>query len=184
MDDHVEIPDLPGYVSVKEAARMLGGISEQRVHTYINNGRLRAVRVGRGVAVLREDVENFQPNITGRPRKGAPLWHVPPSNNRLRMMLIIVQIKAGQRNKLIKRLEEIRQSGNHLFSGSVARYIAESETIAGQVEIELVWRGVTPQEEASTEEELEAFKQALDDVLDWKTAQYSTSKVLMHTSGQ
>lgn len=184
MDDHVEIPDLPGYISVKEAARVLGGISEQRVYAYINDGRLHAVRVGRSIAIPQEELETFQPNITGRPRKGSPLWRTPPPDNRLRMTLIIVQIKSGQHSKLIKRLEEIRQSGNHLFSGSVARYIAESETIAGQVEIELVWRGITQQEEVNIEQELEAFKQALNDVLDWNTARYSTSKVLMHTSGQ
>ena len=184
MDDHAEIPDLPGYLSVKEVARALGGISEQRVYAYINDGRLRAVRVGRSIAVPQEELENFQKHITGRPRKGAPPWHVPPSDNRLRMTLIIVRMKPGKRSQLLKRLEEIRQSGNYLFAGSVARYIAESETIAGQVEIELVWRGVAPHEETNTEEELEAFKQALSDVLDWSTAQYSTSRVLMHTSGQ
>lgn len=184
MDDHVEIPDLPGYITVKEAARILGGISEQRVYAYINEGRLRAVRVGRSIAIPQEDLETFQPNITGRPRKGSPLWHTPPSDNRLRMTLIIAQVKVGQREKLIKRLEEIRQAGTYLFSGSVARYIAESETIAGQIEIELVWRGVTPQTETKIEQELEAFKQALDDVLDWSKARYSTSKILMHTSGQ
>lgn len=182
-DQRVEIPELSGYISVKEAAKALG-ISSKRVYTYIEKGRLRAVRVGGSMAVLQEDVENFQPNITGRPRKGAPLWRIPPSDNRLRMTLIIVPIKPGKRNQLTKRLDEIRQSGNYLFAGSVARYIAESETIAGQVEIEFVWRGVTPQEEADIERELEAFKQALSDVLDWSTSQFSTSKILMHTSGQ
>lgn len=184
MEDHnIEVPELSGYVSVKEAAKELG-ISSKRVYTYVEQGRLRAVRVGGSLAVLQEDVENFQPNITGRPRKGSPLWHTPPSDNRLRMTLIIAEIKPGQRNKLMNRLEEIRQAGTHLFTGSVARYIAESETIAGQVEIELVWRGVTSQTEAKIEQELEAFKRAFDDVLDWSQARYSTSKILMHTSGQ
>lgn len=184
MEDHsIEVPELSGYVSVKEAAKELG-ISSKRVYTYIEQGRLRAVRVGGSLAVLQEDVESFQPNITGRPRKGSPLWHTPPSDNRLRMTLIIAQVKAGQREKLIKRLEEIRQSGAYLFSGSIARYIAESETIAGQIEIELVWRGVAPQTEARIEQELETFKRALDDVLDWSKARYSTSKILLHTSGQ
>lgn len=184
MKDHpAEIPELLGYISVKEAAKALG-ISSKRIYTYIEKERLRAVRIGGSIAVLQEDVESFQPNITGRPRKSAPLWRVPPSDNRLRLALITVQIKAGQHNKLVKRLEEIRQAGTHLFTGSVARYIAESETVTGQVAIEIVWRGVTEQEEAEIEKELEDFKHALSDVLDWSTAHYHTSRVLLHTSGQ
>jgi hypothetical protein len=71
-----------------------------------------------------------------------------------------------------------------LLSGTTARYIAESKNVAGQIEIELIWRGVKSEEEARRQQELEAFKQALADVLDWSTAQYGSSKVLLHTSGQ
>ncbi len=35
--------------------------------------------------------------------------------------------------------------------------------------------------EEKREQTLEAFRQALDNVLDWETAHYNTGKVLMHT---
>ena len=82
---------------------------------------------------------------------------------------------------LLQRLEEIRQRGQHNFPGTVARFIVESETIPGQLEISLVWRSTVMPSEEEREQALEAFRQALSDVLDWSTAQYSRGKVLMHT---
>lgn len=182
-NDQVEIPELSGYISVKDAAKKLG-ISSKRIYTHVEKGRLRAVRVGSSIAVFKEDVDNFQSNMTGRPRKGPPTWHVPPANNLLRITRITVQAKPGQSKALTKLLDEMRQSGSHLLAGTIARYISESETIAGQIEIELIWRGVKQLDEVQSQQELEAFKQALSNVLDWNTAQYNSSRVLLHTSGQ
>ena len=61
------------------------------------------------------------------------------------------------------------------------RYITESEAFPGRVEIELVWRGATIRDETVREETLEAFRQELTDVLDWSTAQYSNSRMLLNT---
>ena len=61
------------------------------------------------------------------------------------------------------------------------RYMAESNTSAGLVILVLVWRGTVMPEEVVRREELEKFKQSLDDVLDWSTAQYNDAQVLMHT---
>ncbi len=36
-------------------------------------------------------------------------------------------------------------------------------------------------DEMTREQDLKAFRQALDDVLDWDTAQYKNGQVLMHT---
>jgi excisionase family DNA binding protein len=181
-DDQVSIPELTGYISVKDAAKQLG-ISSKRIYSYIEKGRIRAVRVGSSIAVLVEDVEHFQRNMTGRPRKGPPAWHVPPADNLLRITRIMVQIRPGQRRAFLKRLDEIRRNGEHLFSGTSARYIAEDEDAEGQIEIELIWRGVK-QEESQHQQELEAFKNALADVLDWTTARSRSSRILLHTSGQ
>jgi hypothetical protein len=61
------------------------------------------------------------------------------------------------------------------------RFIAASETIRGQVEISLIWRSAVMPKEAERNRAIEAFRQALSDVLDWDTAQYNNGKVLMHT---
>jgi len=50
-----------------------------------------------------------------------------------------------------------------------------------RVEITLVWRRIIMPNETEREQALDAFRQALADVLDWNTAQYSNGEVLMHT---
>ena len=97
------------------------------------------------------------------------------------MTSIVVQMLPGQQDTLLQRLEEIRQQGQHLFPGTIARLIVESETKPGQLEIALVWRGTVMPEEAERQHALTAFQQALDDVLDWNTARYNNGRVLMHT---
>ena len=61
------------------------------------------------------------------------------------------------------------------------RYVAESNASCELVILVLVWRGTVMPEEAARQEALEKFKRALDDVLDWSTAQYHNGQVLMHT---
>ena len=69
-----------------------------------------------------------------------------------------------------QKLEEIRQNGQHVFPGTVARYIVESETIPGQLEISLIGRSTVMPNEVEREQALEAFRQAFDDALNWETA--------------
>jgi hypothetical protein len=57
----------------------------------------------------------------------------------------------------------------------------ESENIPGQIQISLTWRKSVMPNEVEKKQALEAFQQALDDVLDWNTARYSNGKMLMHT---
>jgi hypothetical protein len=59
--------------------------------------------------------------------------------------------------------------------------IAASETIPGQIEILLIWRSAVMPNEVEREQALEAFKQAFSGILDWGTAHYYHSQVLMHT---
>jgi hypothetical protein len=62
----------------------------------------------------------------------------------------------------------------------VARYIVGSRTHPGVVEILLVWRSNVMPDEATREQALHEFRQALDDVLDWSSAQYDMGEVLVH----
>jgi hypothetical protein len=81
----------------------------------------------------------------------------------------------------VKKFEDIRREKEHLFAGTIARYVMESEVHAGRINIVLTWRSTMMPNEASREQELDAFRQVLADVVDWDTAQYDTGKVMMHT---
>ncbi len=174
------IPDLPGYVSTKEAAKILG-VSERRIRLYIEMQRLPAVRAADVLLLPLEDVKNFKRKIVGRPRKNTLAWRISSSENTQFMTSISVQIRAHQEKQLLQRLQEIKREGQHVFPGTVARYIVRDAAIPRQVEIMLVWRRIIMPSETEREEALEAFRQALSDVLDWNTARYSDGEVLMHT---
>ncbi|SRR6266496_1781300 len=171
---------VPGYVSIKEAAEMLG-LSPSRVYEYVEDGRLSSVRAAHIILIPIEEVKNFKPNLAGRPRKSMLRWRISPENNVLLSTSIVVQLRAGRQAELMKRLEEIRYGDEHQFPGTVARFIIRSETFPDQVEISLIWRSTAMPDETIRGKALEAFRRALADVLDWNTAQYNEGQVLMHT---
>jgi excisionase family DNA binding protein len=175
-----DIPPLPGYVSIKEAAKMLG-ISERRVYLYIETKRLPAVRAADILLIRQEDVKNFRRKFVGRPRRITPPWRTSSEENTQYMTSILVPLRAGQENRLALRLEEMRQAGQHIFPGTIARYIAGSEAHPSQIEIVLIWRRTVMPDQASREQALEGFRQALADVLDWDKAQYKHGRIFMHT---
>lgn len=181
MDDEVtDIPNMPGYITVKEAASILG-VTVSRVHDYIEDGRIPAVRASHVLMLPEKEVRTFEPKIPGRPRKRKLVWRGSPGENLLFVTLIYAQMREGQEAALMERLEEIRRKEQYLFPGTAARSVASSETFPGRVEIALTWRRTIMPDEATRERALDAFRQAFADVLDWSTAQYSTSKILLHT---
>jgi hypothetical protein len=118
--------------------------------------------------------------MSGRPRKSVPSWHISPGDNTLLATIILVQMRSGQEAKLAERLDELRRGGEHLFPGTISRYIMERKQYPGQVEIILIWRSSVMPASAKREQALAAFRQSLDDVLDWSTAQYDEATILMH----
>ena len=97
------------------------------------------------------------------------------------MSLISVQLRAGQRDVLQQKLEAIRKMKQHLFPGTVMRYVAASGASFERVLLLLIWRGTVLPDESTREGALEEFQRSLDDVLDWSTAQHEYGPVLMHT---
>lgn len=171
---------MPGYVTIKEAAKMLS-ISDHRVYDYVEDGRFSAVRAGNVIMIPIEEVKNFKPNISGRPRKSIPKWRISPADNTLLRTSIKVHVRAGQQEKLFEQFEVIRQGEQFLFPGTVIRYIAGKDKTPQRIEIVLIWRSSVMPDETERERELEAFRQALADVVDWDTAQYEDDVVYMHT---
>ena len=172
--------NIPGYVSIKEAAKILG-ISANRVYAYVEEGRLPSAKAAHVIMIPLEEVNNFKPQLSGRPRTSIPYWRISPEDNMLLMTTISVRIKDGQYKRLMTRLEEIKQEKQHLFPGTLARYIVESEAHLDYLNIMFVWRNTIMPDEVSRERALNEFKQALEEMLDWDTALYDTGKVVMHT---
>jgi excisionase family DNA binding protein len=179
MDNPIDHPNMPGYVSVKEAAQILN-VSDKRVYFYIEVGRLPAVWAADVLMIKREDIENFKRRASGRERKINPLWRFSTGENTQYMTTIHVRMRAGKGLALQERLRAIKSSGEHLFPGTIARYISSGRT-AGHVLIVLVWRGSIMPDEQTRDKELAAFRDALADVLDWESAQYDHGTILMHT---
>ncbi len=165
---------------MKEAAKILG-LSPRTVYDYVEEGRLPSTRFADVIAIPVEELKQFKREPSGRPRKNTPLWRISSGDNEQFMTFVLVQVRVGKHDTLLRRLELMRRKKQHLFQGTVMRYIAESETPAEQLILLLVWRGTVLPDMALREEALAEFRRTLDDVVDWTTAQYNDGKVLMHT---
>lgn len=176
MDDIVNIPALPGYVSVQEAAGIIG-CSESRIYQYIKAGRLSARRIGHTLVLPLQEVQNFQRIPAGRQRENAPLWRRYRSRSKLLATTIQVQVRPGMQEKLQEKIKNI-EPHDHTFTGNVARYIIEKDEA---VKIILIWKSTEMPDEATRQQDLRSFQQAFADVLDWGTAKYSFNDVLLHT---
>ena len=179
MDEEITLPDLQDYVSVKDAAKMLG-LSYKAVYGYVTDGRLKAVRASDVILIPTEEVKKFKPNISGRPRTSVPSWHISPGENALSQTSILVRMRKGKLNDFRNRLDEIRREKEHLFPGTIARYILGSDDQPELVEMIFIWRSSVMPNEESRQQALAAFKSSLEDVLDWDTAQYNNGPIYMH----
>src|SRR5260370_29941019 len=98
MKDVIDIPNLPGYVSIKEAAEMLG-VSDKRVYQYVRAGRLPAQRVGHILILPTEEVRRFKPSPSGRVRTKAPPWRAYRSTGKLLVTDIRVEARRDHQAK-------------------------------------------------------------------------------------
>src|SRR5579859_4742902 len=122
MQEDDDIPTLPDFVAVKDAAKMLG-ISDTRIYMYIERKRLHAVRAGNVFMIPLKEIENFKRNHVGRPRSITPPWRISSGDNTQFMILIVVQLRTGRRDDLLQKIEQMRNGGKHLFPGTVVRSI-------------------------------------------------------------
>ncbi len=180
MIESTDIPNLPGYVSIKEAADLLG-VSDKRVYQYIRAGRLPAQRVGHILILPIEAVRQFKPGPSGRVRTKAPSWRAYRSRGTLFVTDIHVPVRAGQQAALLKKMRTIQKLDEHTFPGTVARYVVKSDEPLTALQILLVWKSTEMPDEAARKHDLELFQEELADMLEWETAQYSTNEVLIHT---
>src|SRR5881394_2049344 len=134
MKDVFPLPHVPGYVDIKEAARILG-VAESSIYRYVQAGRLSAYQAGRNIMIEAQALNQFKPTNTGRPRTNVPIWRITPDENALTQTSITVQIREGRQATFQQKLAEIRNKKEHLFPGTVARYITGSNKLPGSIEI-------------------------------------------------
>jgi excisionase family DNA binding protein len=180
MTEYFELPEVPEYISTDQAAKILR-ISKQRVYQYIEEKRLPAFRAGNVILLRREVVEQFKPNITGRPRKKEPQWRVYRGGSIVIGTDIHAQVRAGQQQHLMEKLRTIYKDQRHTFPGTIQRYIFKDNAPPTSVSIWLVWKDTEMPDEATREKNLAAFKAELADVLDWETAEISMKEGIIYT---
>lgn len=156
------------------------GLAYTTVHQYVTDERIRGIRVADVILIPIEEVKNFKPNIAGRPRTTIPQWHISPNDNALLYTSIHVRVRKGKRDAFRERLDIIKREKEHQLPGTIARYVLGSTQDTEQVEIVLVWRISVMPDEAIRQQALEAFKQALADMVDWSTARFDEGTVMMH----
>jgi len=180
MIDGVTIPALPGYVSIKEAAEILG-VSDKRVYQYVRAGRLSAQRIGPILILPEEEVRHFKPSPSGRLRTKATPWRAYRSGGEIVITDIWVQVRDGQQELLRQRLRTVQEAEQHTFPGTIARYVVKEDEMLTSIRILLIWKSTEMPDEVARWQALASFQQTLDDLVDWKTAQFTTNDCLIHT---
>jgi len=92
-----------------------------------------------------------------------------------------VQVRPDQRARLLERFKNIQEAQQHLFRGTMQRYVFEDEDNPVQVIISLVWKDTELPDEHILQEALVTFQNELADLLDWSTAQYTRKRAIIHT---
>jgi excisionase family DNA binding protein len=167
------------YFTVEEAARIIG-CSKSRIYQYVKSGRLSAQRMGPMLFLSPTEVKTFHnTNPHGRQRGNAPPWRAFKQGAlKLLATVITIHIFPGMEEKVQAMLLEDLKKQKHIFTVNVARYIMED---SGVLEIVLVWKNTEMPGEITRQHDLQAFRQAFEDVLDWSTATYALKKVWLHT---
>lgn len=168
------------FLSTAEAAKKLG-VSYYTVYEYIREKRLVAEMVGGTYLIPKKAVAEFKAKPTGRTRANPPPWRVYRAGAKVRGLDIHVQVRAGQHARLIEKLKLFQEAQQHLFRGTMQRYVFEDETNPAQVVISLIWKDTELPDERILQEELAAFQNELADLLDWSTARYTRKRAIIHT---
>ena len=180
MADIHEFPDIPGYVSIKQAALMLG-ITDKRVYRYIEIGRLPAYKASGVFLLSEEDVKQFKLNPPGRLRTNPPRWRTYSSRSKVLATDMQVPVLPGKQEDLLNTLAQIQESNRHTFPGTITRYLIKGDEAITCVHIALLWKDTDMPDEATRQQDLAAFQHELADVLDWESASTTTNETLLYT---
>ncbi|HEU5379965.1 MAG TPA: helix-turn-helix domain-containing protein [Ktedonobacteraceae bacterium] len=171
-------PGAEGYLSVKEAAKIMG-VSTRSVYGYIEAGKLPGARIGSATVVHMDTLRAYQRKPAGRVRVRVPAWHLPPQGNVQYLTNVSVCIRQGQSERLDQRLADMRADGKHLMPGTAARYIVRSQSEPETIQIIFVWRQLVMPPLEERQAAFAALRADLADILDWETAIYQEGQVVL-----
>lgn len=181
MDKSVKNSGIEGYLTARDAAAELG-ISYKSVQRHVKNGVLKAKKVGGVYFIPQAEIEHFKPRLSGRPRGSVPQWRFSPEGNRQVATSVEADLRAGVTEAAFEEaLEAVKRNEEHLFVGTIARYVLSDEETPRRVQFLLIWRETVMPPPAEVEQALTALRATLAAVLDWQTARSSTQRVWMHT---
>src|SRR5882724_1424191 len=180
MADINDFPNIPGYVSIKQAAEMLG-ITDKRVYRYIDLGRLPAFKSGGVFLLAEEEIKRFKLHPPGRSRTAPPAWRVYNNRSHVFATSIQIHVRDGQQSHLLERLQTLQKEGHHTFPGTVARYVTKGDPELTWVHFFFVWKDSDMPDEPTRQQQLIQFQHDFSDVLDWETAEYGTNEIILHT---
>jgi hypothetical protein len=180
MSEEREFLRFPGYVSVKEAASILG-FKEDRVWYYIRLQRLASRKIDGRSMITEESVRNFRVKPRGRVRADPPPWHVYRGGAKVYTLQIDIQVRSGKQEEWRAKLQVTLEEQEYLFFGTMQRYIFSDKENPNNITIQLVWKDTELADEARLTRDVETFKADFADVLDWETARYTTKQALIHT---
>ena len=177
MNEEFALPDISGYISAKEAAKILG-ISVKSVYRFVDEKRIPALRAGRSVLLPLEAVQQFKPNPIGRTRTQPPPWREYRAGSKLYITSIEASIREGQQTKLLKKLRNFEQEEQHMFPGTIARYVSQHNDT---LRVLLIWKDTEMPDESTRRQAIEAFKNDVHGMLNWDSARIEMSEVVIHT---
>jgi excisionase family DNA binding protein len=180
MAEESETSNTRDFVTTSEAAEALG-VSYYTVYEYIREKRLVAEMVGGIYMIPKKAVQEFKAKPTGRTRTRPPLWRKYRAGAKVRGMDIRVQMRAGQQERFIEKLNAILEGQRYLFPGTMQRYVFEEDTEPKHVVISLIWKDTEMPDETVIQQELKPLQAELADVLDWNTVEYTTKQAIIHT---
>lgn len=171
---------LADYMSAAEAAHQLN-VTPNRVYEIIEEGRMKASKIGKTFYIPKQEVDNFKRRPTGRRRTNNVQWRSFVGDVRLMVTIIDVQVLPGQQEALREKLVAIHENQRHLFPGTMARYIMPDDEQLNTLTIWLVWKNSDMPTEEKHEEFLGQFREETAQLLDWRTARVRVKASPLHT---
>jgi hypothetical protein len=180
MTEEKEYLRFPGYVSVKEAAEILG-LKENRVWYYIRLKRLPARRIDGRSMIPEQSLKEFHVKPRGRLRTDPPHWREYRGGAHVLGLQIELQVDPARRENLQDRLEHILKEQLHLFPGTMQRYVFGVRTDPRIILVMLIWKDTELISEDALESDLAEFKAEFGDLFNWDTARYLPVDAMLHT---
>jgi excisionase family DNA binding protein len=181
MQEEPKYLTIPGYAPIKQAAKMLG-LSEERVLQYVRKGMLPSEKVGGRYLVPLHSLDAFQRKPHGRLRSGPVAWRPYSTPERVFLLQLEADVRAGQEARLHEQLAQLPKLQRHVFAGTMQRYVSLRGENPTQLAFILVWRA-SELDESRLQHDLEALKTEFARYVEWDTARIQRLPILIHTLG-